>query len=185
LQCDGVKRTPRVAGQARTGGFTVHLDHGGQPHTLRLTEHGGASASASSSASATDSHAHTDPRGGPLRYELDGTQRSLIAVWCNDELHIVEQAAVFVFSEVSAWPDQGNTTDPSRALSPVAGTVAQVLVKPGDAITAGQNLLSIEAMKMEMWLSAQADGVVKAVHAQPGDQVQAKALLIDIELTPG
>ena len=65
----------------------------------------------------------------------------------------------------------------------MAGTVTQVLVKPGDTVTEGQPLLSIEAMKMEMWLNAQAPGVVKAVHAQPGDQVQAKALLIDIELT--
>ena len=30
---------------------------------------------------------------------------------------------------------------------------------------------------------AQAPGVIKAVYAQPGDQVQAKTLLIDIELT--
>ena len=68
-------------------------------------------------------------------------------------------------------------------MAPVAGTVAQVLVKAGDKVTEGQALLSIEAMKMEMWLSAQAPGVVKAVYATPGEQVQAKTLLIDIELT--
>ncbi len=87
------------------------------------------------------------------------------------------------FPVLSGWPNQGVGQDPSRGLSPVAGTVAQVLVKPGDSVTEGQPLLSIEAMKMEMWLSAQAPGVVKAVHAAPGEQVQAKALLIDIELT--
>jgi biotin carboxyl carrier protein len=36
---------------------------------------------------------------------------------------------------------------------------------------------------MEMWLTAQAPGVIKAVYAQTGEQVQAKTLLIDIELT--
>lgn len=59
----------------------------------------------------------------------------------------------------------------SRALAPVAGTVTQVLVKAGDAVTEGQPLLAIEAMKMEMWLNAQARGVIKAVHAKAGDQV--------------
>ena len=110
-------------------------------------------------------------------------QKRVRAVWCGDELHLVVEAATHVFTEVSAWPNQGVGQDPSRGLSPVAGTVAQVLVKAGDAVVEGQPLLSIEAMKMEMWLSAQAPGVVKAVYAVPGEQVQAKALLIDIELT--
>jgi geranyl-CoA carboxylase alpha subunit len=104
-------------------------------------------------------------------------------VWCGDELHLVVDAAIFVFQEVSAWPDQGAGLDPSRGLSPVAGTVAQVLVQAGDRVVAGQPLLSIEAMKMEMWLSAQAPGVVKAVYATAGEQVQAKTLLIDIDIT--
>ena len=124
-----------------------------------------------------------DEATGWCRYELDGVQKRVRAVWVGEELHLVIEAATHVFTEVSAWPNQGSGQDPSRGLSPVAGTVAQVLVKPGDTVTEGQPLLSIEAMKMEMWLSAQAPGVVKAVHAVPGEQVQAKALLIDIELT--
>jgi len=105
------------------------------------------------------------------------------AVWLGDTLHLVIDAAVFSFTEVSAWPDAGNALDPSRALAPVAGTVTQVLVQAGDVVSEGQPLMAIEAMKMEMWLNAQAPGTVKAVHATPGTQVQAKALLIDIELT--
>ena len=171
MACDGSKRTLRVQGQR--GALLISITPTDQPHSLRLISHG------------ADTQGSTD-RGGVLRYELDGVQRSLLAVWCEtpsgDELHVVVQAATFVFTEVSAWPDQGNTQDPSRALSPVAGTVAQVLVKAGDTVIEGQPLLSIEAMKMEMWLSAQAPGVIKAVYAQPGEQVQAKALLINIEL---
>jgi geranyl-CoA carboxylase alpha subunit len=164
MACDGAKRTLRVQGQ-RDGRFLVSPTPTDQPHTLRLISHIDAE------------------RGGVLRYELDGVQRRLLAVWCGDELHVVAQAATFVFNEVSAWPDAGNAHDPSRALSPVAGTVAQVLVKAGDTVVEDQPLLSIEAMKMEMWLSARAPGVIKAVYAQPGEQVQAKTLLIDIELT--
>ena len=123
-----------------------------------------------------------DIRGGLVRYELNGVQRKVLAVQLGTDLHLVIDAATFVFTEASPWPDQNAAQDPSRALAPVAGTVAQVLVKPGDTVAEGQQLLSIEAMKMEMWLTAQAAGTVKAVHAKVGDQVQAKALLIDIEL---
>ncbi|MBI3384526.1 MAG: ATP-grasp domain-containing protein [Aquabacterium sp.] len=168
LTCDGSQRTLRVQGQ-RNGRFLVGLTPTDVQHDLRLISH------------------DTNARGGVLSYELDGVQRRLLAVWCEtvqgSELHVVQQASTFVFSEVSAWPDAGNAADPSRALSPVAGTVAQVLVKAGDTVVADQPLLSIEAMKMEMWLSAQAPGVIKAVYVQAGEQVQAKTLLIDIELT--
>ena len=161
LQQGSVKRTLRVTGSSG-GVYRVALEPHAAPLTLRLLGH--------------------DSERGEARIELDGVQRRVRVVWLGDELNLVIDAAVFTFTEVSAWPDAGNTLDPSRALAPVAGTVTQVLVKAGDAVTEGQPLLAIEAMKMEMWLNAQAPGVVTAVHAKAGDQVQAKALLIDIEL---
>ncbi|MEK6669049.1 MAG: acetyl/propionyl/methylcrotonyl-CoA carboxylase subunit alpha [Pseudomonadota bacterium] len=171
LQQDTVKRTLRVLTGQRTHSEAVVCHVALSPtdtaHALRVLAQ--------------------DAERGEARIERDGVQRRVHAVWLGAgeaaQLHLVIDAAVFVFSEVSAWPNQGSAQDPSRAISPVAGTVTQVLVKPGDTVTEGQPLLSIEAMKMEMWLNAQAPGVVKAVHAQPGDQVQAKALLIDIEPT--
>jgi len=136
-----------------------------------------------------------DPRGGPIHIAIDGLQRRLLAVWLPiadpahgapraQALHLVVQGATHIFEAASPWPQARNEQDPSRALSPVAGTVTQVLVKPGDVVTTGQPLLSVEAMKMEMWLDAQGPGVVQAVHAQIGAQVQAKALLIELAVTP-
>jgi geranyl-CoA carboxylase alpha subunit len=46
----------------------------------------------------------------------------------------------------------------------------------------GQQLLCVEAMKMEMWLSAESAGTVKAVHAKAGDQVESGAVLVELEL---
>jgi geranyl-CoA carboxylase alpha subunit len=162
LQQEAVKRTLRVSA-ASDGIYHVALEPHATPITLRLIDH--------------------DTEQGVARVELDGVQRRLLAVWLGDSLNLVIDAAVFTFTETSAWPDAGNALDPSRALAPVAGTVTQVLVQAGDVVTEGQPLLAIEAMKMEMWLNAQAPGVVKAVYAKAGDQVQAKTLLIDIELT--
>lgn len=71
---------------------------------------------------------------------------------------------------------------PTRgARAPVAGRVAAVAVAPGDAVAAGQPLLCVEAMKMEMWLHAGTAGRVAALHAAVGDSVEAGTLLAEIE----
>ena len=41
--------------------------------------------------------------------------------------------------------------------------------------------MTLEAMKMETGLTADRDGVVKAVHVSPGDQIDAKDLLLEFE----
>ena len=55
-------------------------------------------------------------------------------------------------------------------------------VAAGDTVTEGQQLMCVEAMKMEMWLVAAAAGTVKAVHAAVGEQVAAGTLLVEVEL---
>jgi pyruvate carboxylase len=59
--------------------------------------------------------------------------------------------------------------------------VATLLVKPGQAVIAGQPLLSIEAMKMETQLRAERDAKIRAVHVKSGDVVAAHDLLIEFE----
>src|SRR3546814_19919029 len=61
------------------------------------------------------------------------------------------------------------------------GKIIAVDVSPGDSVTKGQRLLTLEAMKMEHTLTAPFDGLVAALNASPGAQVQAEALLPRIE----
>ena len=61
------------------------------------------------------------------------------------------------------------------------GVVASVAVQAGQKISEGDLLLTIEAMKMETGLHAERDATVKAVHVQPGGQIDAKDLLIELE----
>lgn len=65
--------------------------------------------------------------------------------------------------------------------SPMPGRVVQVLVAEGDAVTAGQGVVIVEAMKMENELRAEVDGVVTAVHVAADDRVDGDAELVTIE----
>jgi acetyl-CoA carboxylase biotin carboxyl carrier protein len=55
--------------------------------------------------------------------------------------------------------------------SNMAGTVWKILVKPGDTVDAGQDVLILESMKMEIPISAEVAGTVKSVNVKEGDFV--------------
>jgi glutaconyl-CoA/methylmalonyl-CoA decarboxylase subunit gamma len=55
--------------------------------------------------------------------------------------------------------------------SPLPGTIIEVHVKTGDKVSAGQKIITLEAMKMENVLHAQKDGVVQLLKCAKGDSV--------------
>ncbi len=65
--------------------------------------------------------------------------------------------------------------------APMPGVISGLLVRAGDKVSAGDVLLSIEAMKMETAIHAEADGVVAEVTVKPGDQIDSKDLLVRFE----
>ena len=157
LRCDERTRTLRVHPD-RSGQVTVTL--GSQKHLVRII----------------------DFKDGNLRFEIDGVTRTAVAVKHQQELHIALGGASFVFHEVSPFPRKDAALDATRALSPVAGKVTQIQFAVGEGVKEGQALVCVEAMKMEMWLTAQAAGTVVALHVKVGEQVESGALLIEIEL---
>ena len=72
------------------------------------------------------------------------------------------------------------STLPDYARATVWILIVTVAVKAGQAVKPGDPLLSIEAMKMETQIRAEREGVVKAVHARPGDTVAARDLLVEM-----
>ncbi|MDZ5450912.1 pyruvate carboxylase [Labrys sp. ZIDIC5] len=62
--------------------------------------------------------------------------------------------------------------------APMPGAISTVAVKPGQAVKAGDVLLTIEAMKMETALHAPQDGKIAEVLVSPGAQIDAKDLLM-------
>ena len=72
--------------------------------------------------------------------------------------------------------------NPAHVGAPMPGAVASVAVAVGQKVSPGDLLLTIEAMKMETGLHAERAATVKAIHAQPGAQIEAKDLLIEFDL---
>ncbi|WP_133498572.1 acetyl/propionyl/methylcrotonyl-CoA carboxylase subunit alpha [Cognatilysobacter terrigena] len=68
-----------------------------------------------------------------------------------------------------------------RLVAPMPGRVVVARVQPGDTVTAGQEVMVIEAMKMELSLMAPRDGVVAEVRGATGDFVEADAALVVLE----
>jgi len=63
----------------------------------------------------------------------------------------------------------------------MAGTVINVLVKAGDSVTAGQDVVVMESMKMEVPLQAEADGTVAEVKVNIGDFVNEGDTILVLE----
>ena len=66
--------------------------------------------------------------------------------------------------------------------TPMPGSVFKILVKPGDTVAKGQNVLVLEAMKMENNIASDYAGTVKRIFVKEGQTVPGGAKLIEIEI---
>lgn len=66
-------------------------------------------------------------------------------------------------------------------VAPMPGTILEVLVQPGERVTRGQKLLTLEAMKMRNAIKAPYDAVVAQVLVNPGQTVRYGDVLVCFE----
>ena len=112
--------------------------------------------------------------------EIDVNRTLYVTV--EDEGYLVSEAGnTFVMTEARFDPSGHGPAANGTILSPMPGKIIAVEVAAGDAVTKGQKLLTLEAMKMEHSLTAPFDGVVAELNAVAGAQVQVEALLARIE----
>ena len=71
----------------------------------------------------------------------------------------------------------------NRITAPMPGRIVLVKVAAGDTVAHGQELLVMEAMKMELSLKSPRDGIVAAMSATAGDFVEGDAVLVTLEAT--
>ncbi|MGG6447201.1 acetyl-CoA carboxylase biotin carboxyl carrier protein subunit [Pseudobacillus badius] len=63
----------------------------------------------------------------------------------------------------------------------MAGNVWKVLVTEGEEVKAGQDVVILESMKMEIPIAAEEDGTVQKIHVSEGDFVNEADRLVDVE----
>lgn len=84
----------------------------------------------------------------------------------------------------TATPTAAAVAKPAGAAtvkSPLPGSIVKVMVKPGDTVTKGQTLLTMESMKMENIVASEYNGTVKNVLVQAGQNVMQDDKLVEIE----
>jgi acetyl-CoA/propionyl-CoA carboxylase biotin carboxyl carrier protein len=82
--------------------------------------------------------------------------------------------------DAPSLPGQGTHAGGGEPVAPMDSLVVQVEVAVGDRVEAGDVLVVLEAMKMELEVRAGIAGVVGAVHAKVGEAVRAGARLVEL-----
>ncbi|NLV22003.1 MAG: pyruvate carboxylase, partial [Syntrophomonadaceae bacterium] len=105
-----------------------------------------------------------------IYFEVNGNQRAITVL--DKSYQKGETISAMVFAD----PDNKNEIGAS-----IPGTVTKIMVKEGDQVKAGQNLIVLEAMKMEAQIVAPVGGKVISVNVTEGHQVKNGELLLKIE----
>ena len=110
-----------------------------------------------------------------------GTTRVLHLAREGRDVYLFWDGVAYALEEEREGERPGPRHDPSALEAPLPGRVSAVRVVPGQRVARGEELLLVEAMKMENALRAPRDGVVRAVHAAAGDMVVPGRALVELE----
>ncbi|MEM1244603.1 MAG: biotin carboxylase N-terminal domain-containing protein, partial [Pseudomonadota bacterium] len=117
-----------------------------------------------------------------LQAELNGQKYQLRYYYKEARLYLYHRdfrcLAIFPELKVAGQPKD----EAMQAMqSPLPGTITAIYTKVGDSVETGQNLMVIEAMKMQHTIIAPRDGAIKNIFYQVGDMVEEGMELIEFE----
>ena len=98
--------------------------------------------------------------------------------------HLFWDGAAYCLSAEREGDRTGRRQDQGALEAPMPGRVAAVKAEPGQRVARGEELLVVEAMKMENALRAPRAGIVRAVHVTAGEMVAPGRPLVEIEADP-
>jgi glutaconyl-CoA/methylmalonyl-CoA decarboxylase subunit gamma len=127
-----------------------------------------------------------DLQARPIQTEVNG---EIFEVWPEETLVPSETSISTASQPQVSHPVQPiashNNSNKSEKISnsviaPIPGVIVGISVNVGDAVSYGQELCVLEAMKMKNSIRANRDGVIKKIFIKNGDHVRQSQLLMDI-----
>ena len=155
----------------------VVLIHGDNRHTLRARGSGDTYRLALEHAVIEVTQARQ--LEGALSAAFDGGLRHWRVRLHTDRVELHDGDRRHAFEHPPAFaPETTAATDSGRVLAPMPGRIVLVRAQAGAEVAAGEELLVMEAMKMELALKAPHAGTIAAVTVRVGDFVEADAVLV-------
>ena len=120
---------------------------------------------------------------GKLDLLIDGKRLTAYVSSENTKRWVTIDGRTFVLTKSSGARKGGHGAHRTAGelTAPMPGQVRAVNVSEGDAVTKGQTLLVLEAMKMEIRVHAPQDGMVKKLLVKQGQTVEREQILIELE----
>lgn len=120
---------------------------------------------------------------GQLEFLIDGERVITYVSSDNAKRWVTINGRTFVLTKQSGARKSGGGHHHTQGelTAPMPGQIRAVNVSEGDAVTKGQTLLVLEAMKMEIRIQAPMDGTVSKLLVKQGQTVEREQALITVE----
>ncbi|KEX97646.1 acetyl/propionyl/methylcrotonyl-CoA carboxylase subunit alpha [Brucella neotomae] len=155
---------------------SVLIEHHGERRTVSFTARG--DRHFGFAFGTMDIRAH---KNGLVHFAIDGRVSEASVSRIGHDVTVQIEGHDTIFHHVLATGAEEDASSESRILSPMPGLVRLVSVVEGASVAKGDPLVTMEAMKMELSLTAPRDGKVASVTVAAGDQVNEGALLVELE----
>ena len=116
---------------------------------------------------------------------VDGVDRPFDVARYGDDVFVDSTLGPVQLVALPRFPDPTAALAHGSLLAPMPGSVLRIGAAVGDAVTAGQPLIWMEAMKMEHTVVAPGDGVLAELNVEPGQQVEVGAVLARVDEPQG
>jgi propionyl-CoA carboxylase alpha chain len=108
---------------------------------------------------------------------VDGVRRSFDVHIAGDDVYVDSPLGPVTLRRQPRFVDPAEQLAAGSLVAPMPGAVVRIAVAVGDAVTAGQPILWLEAMKMQHRIDAPGDGVVAELAVTEGQQIDVGAVL--------
>ncbi|KAA3633238.1 MAG: acetyl-CoA carboxylase biotin carboxyl carrier protein subunit [Calditrichaeota bacterium] len=121
-----------------------------------------------------------------FKLSINGQSHLAAAVYNDGKYYVDIDSVLLEFNEPSsdgfAGGGAGQAGEKDKIFAPMPGKIVKLQVAVGDEVNIKQQMVVVEAMKMENQVISKAKGKVKAINFAEGDQVDTDSPIIELEL---